>query len=108
MRFWPWPVPAAESAYSDGSQAARAWIGTWPSSAGHRPGDSQEKAGQTRTVGVTRQSVYPAPFAVERADPSVFAWDFNGKPMFMFIATDDTVAIAWTERRQNPYAVAHR
>ena len=37
-----------------------------------------------------RQSVYPVPFAVERADPSVFAWDFNGKPMFMFIATDDT------------------
>ena len=27
---------------------------------------------------------------VERADPSVFAWNFNGKPMFMFIATDDT------------------
>ena len=40
--------------------------------------------------GRIRQTVYPVPFAVERADPSVFAWNFNGKPMFMFIATDDT------------------
>lgn len=30
------------------------------------------------------------PFAVERADPSVFAWNYNGEQLFMFIATDDT------------------
>lgn len=39
--------------------------------------------------GSVRVPRYPVPFAVERADPSVFAWSFNGEPMFMFIATED-------------------
>ncbi len=39
--------------------------------------------------GSVRAPRYPVPFAVERADPSVFAWSFNGEPMFMFIATED-------------------
>ena len=48
------------------------------------------EAGDSRVIeGRVRQTVYPVPFAVERADPSVFAWNFNGTPMFMFIATED-------------------
>ena len=83
----------AELSYSDGSQATRAvdWNMAQLEAIGQEASEGTFKAGQTRTVeGVIRQSVYPVPFAVERADPSVFAWDFNGKPMFMFIATDDT------------------
>ena len=83
----------AELSYSDGSQATRAvdWNMDQLEAVAQEAADGTFKAGQTRTVeGVIRQSVYPVPFAVERADPSVFAWNFNGKPMFMFIATDDT------------------
>ena len=83
----------AELAYSDGSQATRAvdWNMAQLEAISQEASEGTLKAGQTRTVeGVIRQSVYPVPFAVERADPSVFAWKFNGKPMFMFIATDDT------------------
>ena len=83
----------AELSYSDGSQATRAvdWNMAQLEAIGQEASEGTFKAGQTRTVeGVIRQSVYPVPFAVERADPSVFAWKFNGKPMFMFIATDDT------------------
>lgn len=83
----------AELSYSDGSQATRAvdWNMDQLEAIAQEAAEGTFKAGQTRTVeGVIRQSVYPVPFAVERADPSVFAWNFNGKPMFMFIATDDT------------------
>lgn len=44
---------------------------------------------QVEVHGSVRVPRYPVPFAVERADPSVFAWNFNGEPMFMFIATED-------------------
>ena len=83
----------AELFYSDGSQATRAvdWNMDQLEAIAQEAAEGTFKAGQTRTVeGAIRQSVYPVPFAVERADPSVFAWNFNGKPMFMFIATDDT------------------
>lgn len=40
-------------------------------------------------AGTVKQPTYPVPFAVERADPSIFSWDFNGHPLFMFIATED-------------------
>ncbi|WEV53084.1 family 43 glycosylhydrolase [Bifidobacterium sp. ESL0704] len=49
------------------------------------------KPGQVVTIdGVVRQQTYPVPFARERADPSVFPYDFNGERLFLFIATDDT------------------
>lgn len=31
----------------------------------------------------------PVPFAVQRADPSIFAWNWNGKQVFLFTATED-------------------
>ncbi|WEV65937.1 family 43 glycosylhydrolase [Bifidobacterium sp. ESL0764] len=49
------------------------------------------KAGDVVSIdGIVRQETYPVPFARERADPSVFAFDFNGERLFLFIATDDT------------------
>ncbi|KAA8815486.1 alpha-arabinofuranosidase [Bifidobacterium callitrichos] len=79
--------------YSDGSTAMRAV--DWDAAQLEALVDDAEtgrlRAGERRSIrGVVRQPVYPVPFAVERADPSVFAWNFNGEPMFLFIATDDT------------------
>ena len=82
-----------ELAYSDGSNATRAvdWNESELEAIAQEAAEGKFQPGDTRTVsGRIRQTVYPVPFAVERADPSVFAWNFNGKPMFMFIATDDT------------------
>ncbi|WP_197517466.1 family 43 glycosylhydrolase [Microbacterium karelineae] len=39
--------------------------------------------------GSVRQAEYPAPFADERADPSIFAFDGNGTQIFLLIATED-------------------
>lgn len=83
----------AELAYSDGSRGTRAvdWDAAQLEALASEAAEGTFEAGQTRTIaGRIRQTVYPVPFAVERADPSVFAWNYNGKPMFMFIATDDT------------------
>ncbi|PST46851.1 alpha-arabinofuranosidase [Bifidobacterium callitrichos] len=79
--------------YSDDSTAMRAV--DWDAAQLEALVDDAEAgrlhAGERRSIrGVVRQSIYPVPFAVERADPSVFAWSFNGEPMFLFIATDDT------------------
>ena len=83
----------AELSYSDGSTATRAvdWNEAQLAELERDIAEGRVNVGEVRTVeGRIRQTVYPVPFAVERADPSVFAWNFNGKPMFMFIATDDT------------------
>lgn len=83
----------ADLVYSDGSGATRAvdWNKDELEVIAQDAAEGKLQPGDTRTVsGRIRQTVYPVPFAVERADPSVFAWNFNGKPMFMFIATDDT------------------
>ena len=83
----------ADLVYSDGSGATRAvdWNKDELEAIAQDAAEGKFQPGDTRTVsGRIRQTVYPVPFAVERADPSVFAWNFNGKPMFMFIATDDT------------------
>lgn len=82
----------ADLTYSDGSKATRAV--DWDTDALARLADDAAegrlKPGENRTIrGRIRQTTYPVPFAVERADPSVFAWNFNGKPMFLFIATED-------------------
>lgn len=39
--------------------------------------------------GTIRRTTYPVPFAVERADPSIFNWNYNVRRIFMFIATED-------------------
>lgn len=83
----------ADLVYSDGSGATRAvdWNKDELEAIAQDAAEGKLQPGDTRTVsGCIRQTVYPVPFTVERADPSVFAWNFNGKPMFMFIATDDT------------------
>ena len=46
-------------------------------------------AGEHRVTGQVRQEVYPTPFADERADPSVYRFDFNGEQKFLMIATKD-------------------
>lgn len=79
--------------YDDGSTAVRS-VDWDESQLGALVADAEAgrlQAGQTYAVrGKIRQTRYPVPFAVERADPSVFAWNFNGEPLFLFIATDDT------------------
>lgn len=82
----------AELKYSDGSMAIRAV--DWDADEIDRLGDDlaagRLNAGEKRAIhGRIRQTVYPVPFAVERADPSVFAWNWNGEPLFLFIATED-------------------
>lgn len=82
----------AHLTYSDGSVASRGvdWDRAELELLAEDAAAGRLVAGQRRTVrGRIRQRVYPVPFAVERADPSVFAWNFNGEPMFMFIATED-------------------
>ena len=49
-------------------------------------------AGDTVRVDVSvrvRQRHYPSPFAEERADPSIVRWDFDGRPLYLMIATED-------------------
>lgn len=82
----------AELTYSDGSTATRAvdWNAGQLKRLAAKAAVGELGAGERYLVnGTVRQTVYPIPFAVERADPSVFAWNLNGKPLFMFIATED-------------------
>lgn len=79
--------------YSDGSTADRTvnWDPQLTAQLQIEAENGTWRSGETRTImGNVRQQTYAVPFAKERADPSVFAWDWNGKPMFLFIATDDT------------------
>lgn len=82
----------AELTYSDGSTVTRAvdWNAGQLKRLAAKAAAGELGAGERYLVnGTVRQTVYPIPFAVERADPSVFAWNLNGKPLFMFIATED-------------------
>lgn len=82
----------AELTYSDGSTATRAvdWNAGQLKRLAAKAAAGELGAGERYLVnGTVRQTVYPIPFAVERADPSVFAWNLNGKPLFMFIAAED-------------------
>ncbi len=71
--------------YSDGSTGslAIAWdegaIATLDTSA----------PGEYLITGTMRQPVYPTPFADERADPSIVPFDYNGRRVFLSIATKD-------------------
>ncbi|OZG62055.1 alpha-arabinofuranosidase [Bifidobacterium lemurum] len=89
---WTLRNVCAELKYSDGSSAMRAV--DWDADEIGRLNDDLAAgrlvAGDRRAIhGRIRQTVYPVPFAVERADPSVFAWKWNGEPLFLFIATED-------------------
>jgi GH43 family beta-xylosidase len=74
-------LPWAELTYDDGSTARRP-VDWDPDSlaavAWHRPGEYV-------VTGTVRQRVYPFPFVVDRADPTVLA--YRGR--YYFIATDD-------------------
>ena len=69
--------------YSDGS-TAKLPISDWDLS------DLNLKKPGTYTVtGTVKQATYPKPFAVERADPSAFKYDWNGQTKYLMIATND-------------------
>lgn len=71
--------------YSDGSTGSLAidWSGAG------LDGIDTSVAGEHRLVGAVKQAVYPTPFADERADPTICAFDFNGREVFLMIATKD-------------------
>lgn len=48
-----------------------------------------DKAGTYTATGTIKQTAYPKPFAVERADPSAYKFDLNGKTQYLMIATND-------------------
>ncbi|MGO3153167.1 MAG: family 43 glycosylhydrolase [Galactobacter sp.] len=47
------------------------------------------KAGTYTAKGRIKQTDYPKPFAVERADPSAYKFDLNGETKYLMIATND-------------------
>ncbi len=71
--------------YSDGSRGSLALV--WDEADIARV--STAAPGRHTVRGSVRQPVYPTPFADERADPSVYKFDFNGQTRFLMIATKD-------------------
>ncbi|MGX9347146.1 family 43 glycosylhydrolase [Microbacterium sp. KNMS] len=77
--------PRAELAYDDGSTATRA-IDWDPASLA---AVDTSTPGTYEVTGTIAQQAYPTPFADERADPSVFRYEWNGQTKFLMIATED-------------------
>lgn len=78
--------------YSDGSHASRRvdWDKDELEVLSQNAQSGALHSGETVVLhGKVRCQQYPVPFAVERADPSIFAWNYNGVPKFLFIATED-------------------
>lgn len=77
--------------YSDGSQAQRAvqWDESAEQIAARLNATNAAQGTTIRIHGHIRHVHEPVPFAVQRADPSIFAWKWNGKPVFLFTATED-------------------
>lgn len=75
----------AELSYSDGSTASRAI--TWD------PDDlaavDTSRPGTYTVRGTVRAPAYAAPFIDNRADPTVYRYERDGKAQYLFIATDD-------------------
>lgn len=69
--------------YSDGSTAELP-IADWDLS-----DVDFSKPGTYTATGTVKQTQYPKPFAVERADPSAFKFDWNGQTKYLMIATND-------------------
>ena len=74
---------AAELEYSDGS-AGTLPVESWDTSA-----VDTSTPGEYTATGTVKQTSYPTPFSDERADPSVFKFDFNGTDKYLMIATND-------------------
>lgn len=77
--------------YNDGSRASRAvdWDQAQVEALTACLADGTYHPGRRLVRGRVRQTVYPVPFARQRADPSIFRWTWKGSPLFMFIATED-------------------
>jgi GH43 family beta-xylosidase len=75
----------AQLSYSDGSTASRAI--TWD------PDDlaavDTSRPGSYTVRGTVRAPAYAAPFIDDRADPTVYRYERDGKTQYLFIATDD-------------------
>lgn len=74
-----------ELSYSDGSTATRPV--TWD--AASLSAVDTATPGTYEVTGTVKQTEYATPFADERADPSVFRYDWNGQQKFLMIATED-------------------
>ncbi|MGF6822083.1 GH43 family beta-xylosidase [Microbacterium sp. ZKA21] len=74
-----------ELGYSDGSEATRAIA--W--NAEELAAVDTAVPGEYTVTGTVKQPEYPTPFADERADPSVFRYEANGRVRFLMIATED-------------------
>ena len=75
----------AELSYSDGSSASRAIA--WDEDA--IAAVDTATPGTYEVTGTVKQPEYATPFADERADPSIFRFDWNGDEKFLMIATED-------------------
>ncbi len=79
-------LPArAELAYTDGSTASRAIA--WD--AASLAAVDTDVPGTYRSPASWQAPQYATPFADERADPSIFRYDWNGEQKFLMIATED-------------------
>src|SRR5699024_9639461 len=75
----------ASLTYSDGSTGTRGII--WDEDS--ISAVDTTTPGSYEVTGTIRQPTYPAPFADERADPSIVPFDWNGNTKFLMIATED-------------------
>lgn len=75
----------AELAYDDGSAASRAIA--WDEES--LDAVDSDVPGTYEVTGSISAPAYATPFADERADPSVFRYDWNGQEKFLMIATED-------------------
>ncbi len=76
----------AKLSYSDGSTAA---LGVdWNAADMQRL--TTAGPGTYTVTGTVRQREYAEPFAYNRADPTMYRYERNGKVQYLFIATDDT------------------
>ncbi|WP_336920884.1 family 43 glycosylhydrolase [Aquipuribacter sp. SD81] len=71
--------------YNDGSTASRAV--TWDEAA--LAAVDTDTPGTYEVTGEVRTPEYPEPFSDERADPTIFTHDWNGRTRYYFIATND-------------------
>lgn len=76
----------AELQYSDGSIASRAV--DWNAPDLERL--AKARSGSHVIRGTVRQRAYPRIFAYNRADPTIYRFERNGRVRYLFIATDDT------------------
>ncbi len=75
----------AELSYDDGSTASR--VIAWDAES--LAAVDTSTPGTYEVTGQIKQPQYPTPFADERADPSIFRFDYNGQTKFLMIATED-------------------